>query len=216
MARDPLTQRQNEAFEFIRQFIAEEEIPPSMREIGDALGISSSNGVYKLLRALEKKGWIEREKHSARSIQIVGEQRGLFSGDGTLPRLPVISRTSSHQPDKLHDRPRGTLAVDYGLLRNADDPDSCLIGRSGDDGMNGTGIHRNDLLLVEEMDWTNIENGETVAALLEERLLAREFEFVNKRIHLRPTDRHYTEETFQPNDPGCYIIGLVFGIIRSF
>ena len=69
----PLTQRQNEAYEFIRGYMDRHRKPPTMEEIGDALGISSTNGVYKLLRALEKKGWIEREKHAARGIQLTEE-----------------------------------------------------------------------------------------------------------------------------------------------
>lgn len=215
MAKDALTQRQNEAYEFIRGYVDQHRKPPTMEEIGEALGIASTNGVYKLLRALEKKGWIEREKHAARGIQLIDDEQDPFGMGGGPPSLPVVSRTASDQPERLRDRPKGTLSVDDRLLRQADDLDACLVGQAGDDGMNGAGIYKGDLLLIEEMHWDDVDNGTLVAVLLQEQLLPREFHFVNGRIHLRPADRHYTEETFPPDHPGCYVIGRLLGLIRT-
>jgi repressor LexA len=216
MKKDRLTQRQNEAYEFIRGYVDQHRKPPTMEEIGEALGIASTNGVYKLLQALEKKGWIEREKHAARGIRLPEEERDPLGMGSGLPNLPIVSRTPSDQPERLRDRPRGTLSVDDRLLREAEDPDACLLGPAGDDGMNGAGIHKGDLLLIEERDWADLDNGMLVAALVEETLLPREFYFANGRLHLRPADRHYTEETFPPKHPGCYIIGRLLGLIRRF
>jgi len=216
MANDALTQRQDEAFEFIRGYINQHHKPPTMQEIGDALGISSTNGVYKLLRALEKKGKIEREKHTARSIRLTERAQDPFGTEDSLPRLPVVTLPASDQPERLRDRPQRILSVDRQLLRAADDPEACLIGAAGDDGMNGAGVHKGDLLLIEERDWSNVDNGTLVAVLLNERLLPREFDFANGRIHLRPADRHYTEETFPPDHPDCHVIGPVLGLIRTF
>ena len=216
MQKDPLTQRQNETYEFIRGYVDQHRKPPTMEEIGEALGIASTNGVYKLLRALEKKGWIEREKHAARGIRLPEQDQDPLGMDGGLPNLPIVSRTPSDQPERLRDRPRGTLSVDDRLLRDADDPDACLLGPAGDDGMNGVGIYKGDLLLIEEMDLSDLDNGTLVAALVEETLLSREFYFANRRIHLRPDDRHYTEDTFPSDHPGCYIIGRLLGLIRRF
>ncbi len=215
MKKDRLTQRQNEAYEFIRGYVDRHRKPPTMEEIGDALGISSTNGVFKLLQALEKKGWIEREKHAARGIRLVEEERDPFGMGGGPPSLPVVSRTSSDRPEELRTRPKGTLSVDVRLLRDANDVDACLLGQAGDDGMNGAGIHKGDLLLIEEEDWADLNNGTLVAALVKEKLLPREFHFVNGRIHLRPADRHYTEETFPPEHPGCYVIGRLLGLLRT-
>jgi len=215
MAKTPLTQRQNEAYEFIRGYMDRTRKPPTMEEIGEALGIASTNGVYKLLQALEKKGWIDREKHAARGIRLIEEEQDPFGMGGGPPSLPVVSRTASDQPEHLRSRPKGTLSVDDRLLRQADDPDACLVGQAGDDGMNGAGIYKGDLLLIEEMHGDALANGPLVAVLLQKQLLPREFHFANGRIHLRPADRHYTEETFPPDHPGCYVIGRLLGLIRT-
>lgn len=215
MKKERLTQRQNEAYEFIRGYLDRNRKPPTLTEIGDALGISSTNGVYKLLRTLEKKGWIERTKHEARSIRLTDQAQDPLGMGGGLPSLPIVSRTPSDQPERLRERPTGTLSVDDRLLRKAQDPEACLLGPAGDDGMNAAGIHKGDLLLIEEMDWADLENGTLVAALVETQLLPREFYFANRKLHLRPADRHYTEDTFGPDHPGCYVIGRLLGLIRT-
>ena len=215
MKKERLTQRQNEAYEFIRGYLDRNRKPPTLQEIGEALGISSTNGVYKLLQTLEKKGWIERTKHEARGIQLPEEEQNPLGMGGGLPSLPIVSRTPSDEPEQLRERPSGTLSVDDRLLRGAQDPADCLIGQAGDDGMDGAGIRKGDLLLIEEMDWTDLENGTLAAALVETQLLAREFHFANRKLHLRPADRHYAEETFSPTDSGCYVIGRLLGLIRT-
>jgi len=215
VTKDRLTPRQSEAYDVIRNYLHEHQKPPTMQEIGDALDITSTNAVYKLLTALETKGWIEREKHSARGIRLLDEEGVPFDVDGGPPQLPIVSRTDSHEPERLRERPKGTLSVDDRLLRSARDPDACIVGRAGDDGMSDRGIRNGDLLLIEEMEWTDLENGVLVAALLQERLLPRRFSLANGLFHLRSTDRRYTEETFPPKHPGCYIIGRVRGLIRT-
>ena len=215
MSKNPLTQRQNRAYDFIENYLDRNNKPPTLQEIGDALDISSTNGVYKLLRKLEKKGWIEREKHKARSIHLTDQEQDPFGMGGGPPSLPIVSRTPSNQPGRLRDRPTGTLSVDYQLLRGARDPDDCLLGRAGDDGMNGAGINKGDLLLIEEMDWDDLENGIIVATLLQEQLLPRRYEFANRKIHLRPSASHYAEDTFSPTDSDYYVIGRVLGLIRT-
>ena len=215
MSKDPLTQRQNRAYDFIEDYLDRNNRPPTLQEIGDALDIASTNGVYKLLRKLEKKGWIEREKHKARSIQLTDQEQDPFGVGGGPPNLPIVSRTRSEQSEQLRDNPADTLSVDYKLLRNARDPEDCLLGRAGDDGMNEVGIQKGDLLLIEEMNWDDLANGILVAALLQDQLLPREYEFANRKIHLRPAAPHYAEETFSPTDSDYYVIGRVLGLIRT-
>ena len=215
MSKDPLTQRQNRAYDFIEQYLSRHRKPPTLQEIGDALGISSTNGVYKLLQKLEQKGWIEREKHKARSIHLTDHDQDPLGRGGGPPSLPVVSRTPSDHPDRLRERPTGTLSVDRQLLRSARDPNDCLLGRAGDDGMNETGIQKGDLLLIEEVEWDDLGNQTLAAVLLQDQLLAREFEFANRKIHLRPTTPHYAKETFSPTDSDYYVIGRVLGLLRT-
>ena len=209
-----LTERQNEAYEFIRGFVRKHRKPPTLKEIGEALGIRSTNGVHKLVTALDKKGYVEREPHTARGLSLIEEADDPFALDEGLPDLPVVSRTASDQPDNLRRRPSGYLAVDPYFLRDVQDQEACLIGRAGDDGMNGDGVRKGDFLLIEEVPARELQNGELAAFLVRSELQARRFYFANGRLHLRPADRTYTEETFTLTDPGCHVIGRVVALLR--
>lgn len=208
-----LTERQNEAYEFIRGFLRERGKPPTLREIGSALGIRSSNGVHKLITALEQKGYVRREAHAARGLSLVDAGDDPYAFDDGVPNLLLVSRTHSSQPQTLRRRPQGTLSVDPRFLGDAEE-DACLVARAGDDGMNGDGIRKGDFLVVEEVDWRALRAGETVAALLGDLLVARRFDAANNRLHLRPADRTYAEEAFAPDDPGCHVIGRVVSVMR--
>ncbi len=209
-----LTPRQNETFEFIRGYMRAHRKPPTLREIGEALGIRSVNAVSKLVQALVQKGYLEREPNAARGLRLAGADEDPFRLDDAPPNLLVISRTDSREPERLREHPGGYLTVDPHLLPGVRHPDRCLIARAGDDGMNGDGIHKGDLLVVEEASWKDLRNGEIAACLVGEMLYARRIFFLNNRLHLRPADRHYTEETFAPEDPGCYVVGRVLSIMR--
>jgi len=124
-----------------------------------------------------------------------------------------VEEAVSDRPETIRAQSRRTFSVDRRLLKRASEED-CLVARSGDDGMNGAGIYKGDLLVVEEMPWEDLANGTVAAFLLRERLVARTFRFANNHIHLRPEDRHYSEDTFPPRDPGCYVIGRVVSVMR--
>lgn len=207
-----LTQRRNQAYEFIRSFVRKRGKPPTLEEIGQALSIRSMNGVHKHLVALEKKGYIRRLPNEARGIELVGG--GASLGDG-VPSLPLVSRTSSARPHDLRRRPSAYLYADPLCLGGADE-DACVIGRAGDDGMSGIGIFKGDYLVIEEQRWQKLDNGCIVAALVADLLLARTYyrSRVSGHITLKPEARSYSEEAFGPRDDGYHVIGPVRSTMR--
>lgn len=206
-----LTKRQNDVYEHIRAYVRERGKPPTLHEIGRALSIRSTNGVSKHLRALEQKGYIRRLPNEARGIELVDAGTDPFAFDSDVPSLPLVSRTSSADPGTLRRRPRGFLYVDRLFLNRADE-EACLIGRAGDDGMSDLGIFKGDYLIIEERSWRRLEGETVVAVLLGELLVARQFSYVNGRLHLRPANRSYPKETFAPRDEGCHVIGPVLSV----
>lgn len=209
-----LTERQNQALEFIRSYYRRHRKPPTLREIGEALGIASTNGVHKLVTALEAKGYVEREPNAARGLRLVEGEHDAFALDDASPTLMVVSRTASDQPERLRQRPTAYFSVDPYFLRGVADAETCFIARAGDDGMNGDGIRKGDFVIVEEVPWQRLRNGELAACLVGEELRVRRFHFNNDRLHLQPADRHYTDEMYTPDDPGCYVAGRVIGLLR--
>ncbi len=80
--------------------------------------------------------------------------------------------------------------------------------------MSSDGIQKGDFLIIEETQ--DLSNGTIVACLVGEELHARRYHFANNRIHLRPANRTYTEETFAPRDPNCHVIGRVISLMRRY
>ena len=212
-----LTKRQNDVYEHIRAYVREQGKPPTLQNIGDALGIRSTNGVTKHLHALEQKGYIRRIPHEARGIELLDGGADAFAFDSDVPSLPLVSRTDSANPDALRRRPKGFLFTDPLLLDRADE-DDCLIGRAGDDGMSDLGIFKGDYLVIEERRWRRLdrEAGLLVAALTGDLLVARQFTYVNGKIHLRPANRSYPKETYGPRDETCHVIGPILSVMRRF
>ena len=209
----PLTERQNQVYEFIRTYVRDHRKPPTIKEIGEGLIIASTNGVHKQLVALEKKGYIARTPRESRGLRLLDEDDPFAFGETTTPSLPLISRTHSSEPGDLRRRPQSHFDLDHKLLGRAD-PDGCVLVLAGDDGMSGAGVYKGDLLVVEETKWGAIRNATLVAALIGDRVLARRFDYTNQRFHLRPNNRSYTDETYPAASPECHIIGPVVSVIR--
>ena len=216
--RPRLTARQNQVYESVRTYLRNQRRPPTLKEIGDGLAIRSTNGVHKLVTALVQKGYLQRRPHEARGLSLVGTDEEPYAASDGPPILPLISRTRSDEPDRLRRRPAGARYVDEHFLRSSQhkaDADDCLLARAGDDGMDGDGIRKGDLLVVEETDWKRLSSGEIVAVIVGETLVARRFDYANGRLHFRPADRTYAEEVYPPGDPNCYVVGRVLAIMRS-
>lgn len=209
-----LTKRQNDVYEHIRAYVRDYGKPPTLKEIGRALTIRSTNGVSKHLHALEQKGYIRRLPNEARGIELVDAGPDPFAFDTDVPSLPLVSRTHSADPDALRRRPRGYLYVDR-LFIDRTDEEACLIGRAGDDGMSDLGIFKGDYLVIEERPWRRVGGEAVVAVLLGELLVARRFSYVNGRLHLQPANRSYPKETFAPRDEDCHVIGPVLSVMRK-
>ncbi len=220
--RDRLTERQNQVYEFLRDYSRRNGRPPTIKEIGASLGVRSTNGVHKMLVVLETKGYITRTPNEARGIQIVGatsygddEPPGVLmlklkEGVGRRARL-MTSETADHPLP----RSRRPLLIDPSLLPDDVDLDDCLGVVAGDDGMNGAGVRKGDLVVVEERDWQEMPNGVLAAVLFFDRVVIRRFEFVNERLHFRAADRTYADESVRPDDPEFFVIGRALAMMRT-
>ena len=219
-----LTERQNQVYEFLRSYVRERGKPPTIKEIGRHLGIRSTNGVYKMLVALEKKGYISRTPHEARGIEIVGDETTYAFGDeppgvlmlklkeGAGRRARVLTSENAAHPLPRSRRP---ILVEPNLLPEDADLDDCLAVVAADDGMNGAGVRKGDLVVVHETDWRDLPNNALVAVLYYDRVVIRRFELANNRLHFRAADRTYADESVRVDDPDFFVIGRALAMMRK-
>ena len=219
--RARLTERQNQVYEFLRDYVRRQGKPPTIKEVGESLGIRSTNGVHKMLVVLETKGYITRTPNEARGLQIV-DDAGLVGeeppGVLMLKLTEGVGRRARRMTSETIDHPlprsRRALMVDPGLLPDDVDLDDCVGVVAGDDGMNGAGIRKGDLLIVEETDWRDLAKGATVAVLFYDSVVIRSFELANGRLHFRAADRTYADEAVRPDDPEFFVLGRALAMMR--
>ena len=219
-----LTERQNQVYEFLRSYVRAQGKPPTIKEVGSHLGIRSTNGVHKMLVALETKGYIRRTPHEARGITIVADDTPYGFDDeppgvlllklkeGVGRRARVLTSENAAHP---LPRSRRHLLVDPALLPDDVDLDDCLGVVAGDDGMNGAGIRKGDRVIVEERHWRDVPNGAPVAVLFYDRLVIRQFELANNRLHFRAADRTYADEAVRTDDPEFFFVGRALAMMRT-
>ena len=221
--RPRLTERQNQVYEFLRDYTRRNGKPPTIKEVGQSLGIRSTNGVHKMLVALETKGYVERTPHEARGLTIVDDADLYGAGDeppavfllrvkeGAGRRARLLTSENAAHP---LPRSRRSLVFDPSLLPEDIDLDDCLAVTAGDDGMNGAGVRKGDTVVVEEADWRDLADDVLVVALFYDRLVVRRFALVNGRLHLRAADRTYADESVRPDDPEVFVVGRALAMVR--
>ena len=220
VARPPLTESQTKVYEFIRDAIRRDGRPPTMAEIGRGLGFASTNSVHRLVVALDAKGYLRRRPNEARGLWVTddddaaGDAPGVLmlkATDGAGRRARPLTSDAAEHPLPRSRRP---LAVDPSLLPEDADLDACLGVVAGDDGMLADGIRKDDVLVVEETEWTHIPNGALVAALFHDRVVIRRFELANGRLHFRAASRTFRDHTAHPDDPEYFVLGRALALMR--
>ncbi len=178
----PLTPRQGEILDWIKAFIAEHGMPPTVREIGGAFGIKSSS-VFMLLRAIEERGHLRRGDWGARSLIVKGVGRRLPKAATTSVDVPILGQIPAGQPLEAIEESRGTVAVNRELLRGAVGFALKVEGRS----MIDAGIQEGDYVIVRRQE--TAKDGDIVVALIENEATLKRFFLEQDGVRLEPANR---------------------------
>lgn len=208
-----LSKRQKAIYNFIRRYSAKHGYPPSVREIGTAVGLASPSTVHMHLKVLEDRGYIRRSPNKSRTIEIVaddskrkaagaGSTDGL--GAGTIT-LPLVGRVAAGTPILAEQNIEEHLTLPSSVVGDA----SSFVLRVRGDSMINAGIFDGDFIVVKEQ--ADAEDGQIVVALLDDSATVKTFYRESDRIRLQPEND--TMEPIYSNDP--QIVGLVTALIRT-
>jgi repressor LexA len=196
-----LTKRQKEIFDFIRRYASKYGYPPTVREIGRAVGLQSSSTVHAHLANLEKVGLLRRDPTKPRAIELlVDRAKRAVRGAG----LPLVGHVSAGEPILAEEN-----IEDYVQLPPAmggDDGDYVLRVRG--DSMRDAGILEGDYVVVSQAD--DADNGEIVVALIEDEATVKRFYREKDRIRLQPANKAY--KPIRSRD--AKVLGKVIGVYR--
>jgi repressor LexA len=205
-----LTKRQHTVLETIREWIRERGYPPTIRELGQRLGIKSLRGVTTHLDAIAKKGFLKREPR-ARSISLLD----IMAPFEQALRVPVVGRIRAGTPVLAQEQVEGYVVVDGGWLGVAvsvEGAGSHFALKVQGDSMINAGILNGDHVIVRQQP--TAENGDIVVALLGEEATIKRFFKEEGRIRLQPA--HPTMAPMLiPADQPLALLGKVVAVFRQ-
>jgi len=156
-----LSDRQKNILKYIESYVEERGYPPSIREIGDRVGISSTSVVDYNLRVLERDGYIRRDREVSRGLELVGVPRAGRS-ETRLVRIPVIGRIAAGVPIEAIEDPSDVVELAIGAV-----PEDCYALRVRGTSMIDDHIDDGDIVIVRPQP--SVENGDIAVAILSDQ-----------------------------------------------
>jgi len=197
---------QEKVLSYIQSVIETRGYAPSVREIGEAVGLSSTSTVHGHLKRLEKKGLLHRDAMKPRAMGLAKE---LLSSSGTtsypICQLPIVGRVAAGQPILAEENIEGVLPVPVDFAGEGEH----FILRVRGESMIQAGIFDDDYIIVRKQPEAN--NGEIVVALVEDEATVKRFFKENGHFRLQPEN-----DLMEPIIvPSVTILGKVVSLIRK-
>src|SRR4051794_31441643 len=196
-----LTKRQKEIFDFIRRYAQKYGYPPTVREIGKAVGLTSSSTVHAHLANLEKIGLLRRDPTKPRAIELLVDKAKRVI---RKPGLPLVGQVAAGSP----------ILAEENIEEYVELPDA-VGGHDGDyvlrvqgDSMRDAGILEGDYVVVQQAK--DAIDGEIVVALLEDEATVKRFYKEKNKVRLQPANRAY--KPIRTAD--VELLGKVVGVYR--
>jgi repressor LexA len=207
-----LTKRQAQTLDFIRQSIEERGYPPTLREIGESMGIRSTNGVNDHLRALERKGYLSREDMKSRALRLVSREPEVpaAGADDNLLDVQVLGRVAAGLPLLAEENVVDTVRIDRMLVRGGRD----VFGlRVQGDSMINAGILNGDYIFVRKQ--ATAEAGEIVVALIGDEATVKYYHPEKDYVRFQPANDHMAPILVRASDfRPTMLLGVVVGVYR--
>jgi len=213
---------------YIEESLRDAGRPPTLREIGTAFGIASTNGVRYHLDRLERDGKIRRDRFTSRGIEVqLAGGRGAALSD-TLPskspafhranynsesfrrshEIPLLGHVAAGAPILAEEHIEDTLTVDGSLVR----PGKHFALRVRGDSMKNAGILDGDIVIVQHD--TPVKSGEIAVVLIGDEATVKRFFPRRDKLLLFPENDDYKPIEVRPSDPDVRVAGKVVGVFR--
>lgn len=198
-----LTDKQQIILNYIREKINDSGFPPTVREIGDRFGITVK-GAYDHLKAIEKKGHIRTEQNKSRAIVVLNEEVAVPASSGIS--IPLIGRIAAGSPILAEENIEDYLTFPEEMFGTGE---FFALSVAGDSMIEG-GIFDGDIAIIKKQNVAN--NGDIVAALLEDEATLKVFQKTSDSIRLLPKNSAY-----KPIEGREFtVLGKLAAIFRSY
>jgi repressor LexA len=204
--KPPLTVRQQQALDFITACLSERGYPPTLREIGEHMGIRSTNGVNDHLKALERKGYLLREELKSRALRPVELETEKKT------EVPILGRVAAGQPILASENVVDRVMVDRFFIGAANGREVFGLVVEGES-MIEDGIYDGDYIFVRKQ--STAERGEIVVVMIDGDATVKRIYPEGDRVRLQPANAtmlpiYVSHDDFRSID----ILGKVIGVYR--
>lgn len=208
MERKKLTKRQGQIYDFICKEVADKGYPPSVREIANAVGLSSPSTVHTHLQVLEDKGYIKRDLSKPRALEIIGKDSPAASvgSSSRIVNLPLVGRVAAGMPVLAEQNIESYMPLPETIVGDA----ASFVLKVKGESMIQAGIFDGDFVVVKEQN--DAVNGQIVVALIEDEATVKTFYKEPDRVRLQPENP--TMSPIYAKNPR--ILGRVIALVRSF
>ena len=204
MEERPISKKQEEILNYIKNEILERGFPPAVREICQAVGLKSTSSVHSHLESLERNGYIRRDPTKPRAIEILDESFNMIRRE--MVNVPIIGTVAAGQPIIAEQNIEGYFPIPTEYMPNKQ---SFMLKVKGESMINA-GIFDGDKVLVKQQ--ATAENGDIVVALVDDSATVKTYYKENGHYRLQPEN-----DSMEPIIVDkCEILGKVFGVFRIF
>jgi repressor LexA len=204
--RTTLTARQREILDLIRTTVAQRGYPPSVREIGDEVGLRSPSTVHSHLTTLANEGFIRRDPSKPRAIEVIKDDGAIAISRAAVRDVPLVGSIAAGSPILADEDIEEIYPLPTELVGN--EPVFMLTIRG--DSMMNAGILDRDYVVVQKQ--STARNGQIVAALVNgEEATVKRFEKTDMGVVLHPENESYEPMMFTD---GVAILGIVVAVLR--
>ena len=201
---ESLSSKQRQVLEFLLDFNADHGFPPTIRELGDHFGFKSSNTAHFHLRSLEKKGYIQIHRGKGRGITLPG------SRPLSERQIPLVGRVAAGMPILALENVEEFLGIDKRFFG----ADTCFAVQVKGDSMVGAHIQDGDYAIIRVQD--QAQNGDIVAALIEDEVTLKYFRRTRHQVKLESANPKYPALVFKKSDSRSFrILGVMAGLVRK-
>ena len=205
----PITKRQQEILDFISAQVQMRGYPPSVREIGSAVGLSSTASVHNQLNQLEKKGFIRKDKSTTRGLVVLGGKKDpLPSATKTVVNVPLLGRVTAGSPIEAIKNPNEFFSLPAHLVPPKE---NVFVLNVKGDSMIDAGVLDGDQIIVKAA--STAKNGEMVVAMLKEDKEVTVKTYYKEKNHIRLQPENDALEPIISTD--VEILGKVIGLYRT-
>ena len=205
-----LTKKQKELFDYLKEYMSNNQISPSFEEMKEAVNLKSKSGIHRLVSSLEERGFIKRLKHKARAMEIVNKNSTLLENSTNSIEIPLIGSIAAGEAIEAIENPNEQISIPASMTS----PNSKYFGLKVKGlSMIDKGIFDGDIAVIRKTN--NVENGKIAAVITEDNeVTLKTIKFSKDKITLIPANQSYQSKEYNIGE--IQVQGTLSGIIRKY